>query len=156
MTQKEFQCLMVETPDHRHFFTHEKNYPQLLEFSQTFGAEISIVKVKDANVLTLEGLAPALCDPNYQNTAEYEIIEPKLTTHKKPRPRSKIIRDWIKNQLITGKTVKLNEIFEKFSELKMTKAAFCTHYTAVRKELTQEGWKIEKVGGGTYQAKKIG
>lgn len=156
MTQKEFQqCLMLETPDHRHFFTYEKNYPQLIEFSKTFGAEISVVKVKDADVLTLEGLAPALCDPSYKNTTEYELIEPKITMSKKPRPRSKTIRDWIKTQLIAGKQVKLNGIFETFSELNMTKAAYCTHYTAVRKELTKEGWKIEKVGGGTYQAKKI-
>jgi len=156
MNEQEFQCLMLETPDHRQFFTYEKNYPQLIEFSKTFGAEMSVVKVKEAEVLTLENLAPALCDPTYKKAAKFEVVEPKITVNHKPRPKSAAIRSWIRSRLVAGKSVKLNEIFEAFSEMKMTKAAFCTHYTAVRKELAKEGWKIEKVGGGTYQAVKAG
>ena len=41
------KCLMVETKDHRKFFTYPKNLNQLTEFYKTFGAEISVVKVED-------------------------------------------------------------------------------------------------------------
>lgn len=51
-------CLLIETKDKRKFFTHEKNFIQLIEFSKAFNAEISIVKLEEGSVLELEELAP--------------------------------------------------------------------------------------------------
>jgi len=35
---------MIELKDRRKFFTHPKNLPELIEFSKTFGAELSVVR----------------------------------------------------------------------------------------------------------------
>ncbi len=73
------QCLMIKTKDKRKFFTAEENYLPLLEFSKLFKAEMSIVKVRDAEILDLEQLAPALCDANYiqPQPKECEIMTKK-------------------------------------------------------------------------------
>ena len=77
------QCLMIKTKDNRKFFTHEKYFPQLIEFSKTFGAEISIVKIQDNNVLDMDELVPAICNANYKNDENYELVTIKMTTPKK-------------------------------------------------------------------------
>ena len=72
--KKNFKCLMLKTRDNRKYFTHEKNYDYLIEFSRTFGAEVSVVEVEEAEVLDLEELAPAICDcdPVYKTTPEFK------------------------------------------------------------------------------------
>ena len=60
------KCLLIQTKDKRKFFTHEKNFVQLIEFSKTFGAEISMVKLEEGPILELKELAPAICDPSYK------------------------------------------------------------------------------------------
>ena len=77
------QCLMIKTKDNRKFFTHEEYFPQLIEFSKTFGAEISIVKIQDNNILDINDLAPAICNGNYKNEANYELVKIKTKSPKK-------------------------------------------------------------------------
>ena len=69
---------MIKTKDNRKFFTHEKYLPQLIEFSKTFGAEISVVKIKNSDILDLNDLAPAICNANYKNDEDYELITTKI------------------------------------------------------------------------------
>jgi hypothetical protein len=80
---------MIKTKDRRKFFTHEKNYLPLIEFSKVFNAEISIIKAKDAEVLDLDELAPAICDANYiqPQPEEYDIL--KVVSKKKRNRRNK-------------------------------------------------------------------
>jgi hypothetical protein len=140
------QCLLIETPDHRKFFTHEKNYPQLLEFSNTFGAEISLVQAEDPDILTLEKLAPALCDPNYKQKVAFELVKPPATK-KKAREASQLIRTWIKKQMTTpGTTLNVGRIQKAFPQLSLTKAAFCNHFKIAREEMAEAGYKIAKQG----------
>lgn len=85
------KCLLIQTKDKRKFFTHEKNYVQLIEFSKAFNAEVSIVKLEQGVVLELEQLAPAICDPSYKKpNAQYEVIETKLATE--GRTRTEILK----------------------------------------------------------------
>ena len=141
------QCLLIETPDHRKFFTYEKNYPQLLEFSNTFGAEISIVQAEDPEILTLEKLAPALCDPNYKQKVAFELVEPKIAPKKKPREASQQIRKWIENQISTpGIKLNVGRIQKAFPHFPLSKAAFCNHFKIVREEMKEKGYKISKQG----------
>ena len=78
---------MVKTKDNRNFFTHEKYYPQLTEFSKAFGAEISVVKIKDGEVLDLVELAPAICNSDFRMRQEFEIVETKVPIRKKCRSK---------------------------------------------------------------------
>jgi len=76
---KSGSCVMIKCKDKRKFFTHKKNLPCLMEFSKIFNAEISVVRVKEAEILDLPQLAPAICDANFTQSvpAECKIIEIK-------------------------------------------------------------------------------
>lgn len=154
--KRNYQCLLVKTKDNRKFFTHEKNFPQLIEFSRAFGAEVSVVKVVEAEVLDLSQLAPAICDGNYNQRPDFEIIETKIPAKKKRRRNnilktSEKIREYIKEQFLSREVVSLKALTKKFRKYQMTSACFCNHMRVVREELKQAGHTIKKVGGGKYQ-----
>jgi hypothetical protein len=76
---------MIETTDRRKFFTHEKNFPMLIDFAKTFNAEISVVKLEEGQILDLAELAPALCDAGYRRPrSSYQLIETKCHRGKFP------------------------------------------------------------------------
>lgn len=149
------KCLMIETPDHRKFFTHEKNYKQLVEFGKTFGAEISVVKADDAEILDLVSLAPALCDRTYNKKTNFEIVEIKLSkkgrTRKNLLSQATVIRNTIRTKLLSGKEVKIGELAKKFEEQGLSLACFCNHMREVRKELEASGKTVTKVKRGVYK-----
>lgn len=154
MKRKDFQCLLVETKDHRKFFTHEKNYPLLIEFSKTFGADISVVHVQEAEVLTLQALAPAICNPaNAGNTSDFQLLEFKIkaTSRDKMRLHAAKIRNFIRTWFESGRVVELDKVAKKFSKLVLTRACFCNHISFVRKEFESRGRTVEKIGGGKYR-----
>jgi len=158
--KKNYKCLLVKTKDRRSFFTHEKNLPELVEFSKTFGAEISVVQVKEAEVLDLVGLGTAICDAVYAPKAQpdYEIIETKIPTRTKRRSRilktSQKIREFIREKFYSGEVVSLQSLKKRFKRYRLTSACLCNHLRIVREELESEGHYVEKVGGGKYQLHK--
>jgi len=150
------KCLMIKTKDHRKFFTHEKNYPQLIEFSKLFNAEISIVKVEKTEILNLKDLAPALCDSNYQKpNSNYQVLEVKVSQKGKKRTNilknAEKIKRYIESQFRTGKVVSLKELNVKFKKHNVTTACLCSHLSKVRNKLEKQGLNIKKLGGGRYQ-----
>lgn len=149
-------CLLIETKDKRKFFTHEKNFIQLIEFSKAFNAEISIVKLEEGSVLELEELAPALCDPGYKKPkVQYEVIETKMSTE--GRSRTEILRiadkvkKYVNEQFQNRNIVSLKELKKKFKRYKLTDAALCNHVRRVKSELEKEGFKFLKLGAGQYK-----
>jgi hypothetical protein len=155
---------MIETRDKQKFFTHEKNYDSLIEFSKACGAEISIVKVKEADVLDLVKLAPAICTTpevkkklEVEKKPEFEIIEFKISKQKNNRTKilrnAQKIRGYIKTELLSGEVLKLSEVSNKFARLKLTLACFCNHLKAVRDELAKENFVVERIGHGEYRIK---
>ena len=159
-TVSDGKCLMIKTKDHRKFYTHEKNFLQLIEFSKLFNAEVSVVKVKDASMLELPDLAPALCDATYsqEQPAECQIIEVKIAQNKKSRQNilksAKKIQEYIKNQFLKGEIVSLKKLSDKFKPLKVTNACLCTHLKLVRNDLESQGYVVTKTGGGKYTISK--
>ena len=155
MSNRPRKCLMVKTKDNRSFFTHERYYPQLTEFSKTFGAEISVVKVKDGEVLDLIQLAPAICNSDYNPRPDIEIIETKIPARKRCRSKllknSQKIRDYIESQFRNGATVSLQALMNRYKRLRITSACLCHHVKVVREQLEKDGMTIIKVGGGKYQ-----
>ena len=154
--KKNYQCLMIETQDKQRFFTHEKNYDSLVEFSKACGVEISVVKVKEAEVLDLVKLAPAICNtPTTLKKPEFEIIEFKISKPKKNRPKmlknAQKIRQHIKETLLNGDVIRLSDVAKKFKRYKLTLACFCNHLKAVRDELSSEGHSVRRIGHGEYR-----
>lgn len=150
------KCLLIQTKDKRKFFTHEKNYVQLIEFSKTFNAEVSIVKLEQGTILELEQLAPAICDPAYKKpNAQYEVIETKMATENRTRADIlKIackVKKYVSEQFSNRNSVSLKELKRKFKKHKLTDAALCNHVRRVKQEFEKDGFKFEKIGAGTYK-----
>lgn len=154
MPVKTQKCLLIETKDHRKFFTHEKNFPQLIEFSKTFDATISLVKVEEAPILDLEELAPAICDAAYRKPkVEYQIVERKLAKTISREKMLKVaakIREYIEGRLLSRRTVSLRDVRKRFARYHLSTAALCNHLSHVRRKLEEKGYAVEKVAGGTY------
>lgn len=153
------QCLMIKTKDRRKFFTHEKNFTPLLEFSKAFKAEISVVKVENAEILDLAQLAPAICDAGYKQPEprSYEVLEVKLPQVKRNRQQiletARSIKQFIKKQFLEQSKVTLKDLAKTLCNYNLTLACLCNHLAQVRKELISEGWQVEKTGGGKYVLK---
>ena len=149
------KCLMLETHDHRQFFTHRRNLPRLIEFSKTFNAEISVVRTSEQPV-DLISLAENLCDNNYKiHKPNFQLLEVKVTKPKRSRRKlahnGKIIRKWIKYQLVDGQTVRLRDLVKRYKRYGLSASAFCNHFIAIRKELVKEGFRVRKEGPGEYR-----
>ena len=150
-----YRCLMVKTKDNHTFFTHQRYYPQLVQFSNIFGAEISVVTAKNADVLDLIELAPAICTKSYSPRPEIEILETKITIQRRKRIKllkhSKHIRQHIEDQLRNGDPVSLKTLNKRFSRYHVTSACLCNHLRIVREQLQKDGLNIQKIGNGVYQ-----
>jgi len=151
-------CILVRTKDKRKFLTEEENIPMLKEFSETFKAEVLLVKLLEENskvkTLPLAKLAPAFCDSNYDQTPpNHEVIRrvfPKRTRSSIRKDAAKI-QKYIVTKLTSGKSVSLKELKEKFKDsLVVTDACLCNHLTMARKKLIDDGYSIIKKGAGTY------
>ena len=142
----------------RNFLTHEKNLSCLVEFAKTFSAEIYKVEAEGQKVLELKALANAICDQDYCVKPKHEKLEkifPKAARDRESiLQNAKKIRRFIVNRLSNGKSVSLRELKTKYQDLKLTDACLCTHLTAVRKMLVNDGYNIRKLGAGEYVAQK--
>lgn len=147
------KCLMIETNDHRQFFTHEINFNQLIEFSKFFKAKITLVQVVGAELLSLEELAPALCDTTRKKQkVDLKIIEVKLNFCKnKSRFNSEKVKKSIRKIFLSRKTVSTKSIKLKFKNLNLSTASFCNYIRQVKDELQEQGYKFIKIGAGQYR-----
>lgn len=143
---------MIETKDKRKFFTYEKNFAPLIEFSKVFKAEISIVKVDEAEVLDLAQLAPAICNKDYNINASYEIIKVKLPqkrTRETMIKTAKKIKKHINKKFLNHEIVSLKDLKKSFKNI--TAACLCNHIALIRRHLEKTGYTVSKVGGGKYK-----
>ena len=150
------KCLLLTTKDKRNFFTRVRNLPQLVEFSKTFGAEISVVKTKDPPILDLIELAPAICNPNYAEPEnEFEILERKIPVKIKSRKNTvkvaEQIRAHVRKALLDGRIVHLHRVAKRFEKQQLSHTTFSNHIRKVRDELILDGYNVIKVKPGQYQ-----
>lgn len=148
------KCLLIETKDKRKFFTHEKNFIQLIEFSKAFNAEISTVKIDKPPILELEELAPAICDANYKKcNVEYSIIENKLQECEKIENLSvsKQIRNYILEQFKNKNIVSLASVKKHFESQTISDASIYNHMRQARVELQKQGYSVVKERAGHYR-----
>ncbi len=135
-------CVMIKTKDRRVFYTFKENLPDLNKFAKVFNANVSIVKVDQAEVLNLTELAQAFCSANPDQSKRDRNILLK---------NSKIINDHIENLFRNGQIVSLKQLVNNFQKIKVSTACICNHISKIRKRLQKEGLKIVKLGGGKYQ-----
>ena len=139
------KCLLLETKDKLKLFTYTKYYKELIEFSKKFEVTLSIVKVENPAILSLNQIAPILCSPDNQ---------PEFRGRKKIKVQENVaqrIRSYIKETFLKKEVVKLQIISQKFKQYGYSIACHCQHIKHIREQLTKEGHIIKKVGGGKYQ-----
>lgn len=149
------KCLLIITKDRRKFLTHQKNLPSLIEFTKTFGAEVYTVQAEGQKILELKALANAICNQEYDDDPECtklkKIYPQPLRERKTVIKEAGRIRKFIRDRLLSGKTVSLKELKTKYENRGLTDACLCNHFSTIRKELTREGKQIEKISGGKYR-----
>ena len=154
MTKKNYQCLMIQTKDNRKFCTDESNYAQLIEFANTFDAEISVIYLNEGDVMELEQLASAISDPRHNSNPDYKILERKITSKKisnKNMIASREIKEHVRNTFANGQTVDFHELMKKFKDYRLSYNAFAAHLFKLRKEFGKKGHCIQKIGPGQYR-----
>lgn len=137
------QCLVLETKDNRKFLVDEDNFSQLIEFSKTFGAEISIVEVEkeECEILNLEQLAPKLCDPTYKVNPKYTLVEKKT-----PEPSKNDIRNYIYEKFINKEEVSARDLKSKWPNENSY-----NHLYYVIKNMKKQGHQISRIAKGVYK-----
>lgn len=147
---------MIKTKDQKKFFTYEQNLPQLFEFSKIFGAEISVVKIPETTeILTLEELAPALCEKKTQKS-DYQILKQvnKKQTRRKIISRAAVIQKLIRELLMSNEAISLGQLNKMFKKYKLTLACLCNHFRIARSTLESQGFRIKKIKTGQYKLEK--
>jgi hypothetical protein len=155
------KCLLIETKDKRKFFTHKKNLVQLTEFAKTFNSNLFIIELERGEILELEKLALAICDPNYKkNEGVYtikeqirEIKEVKATrTVKNERADlGEKIRNFIITEFTAKKPISIKKIKNKFKKHEMSDATLYNHLRKAKAELENQGYKFLKIKAGIYK-----
>lgn len=147
------KCVLIETNDNRQFFTHEKYFIQLIEFSKAFNAEISIVKLEEGSVLELEELAPAICNSNYTKPKlQYSIIKRKnVKTRTEILHIANQVKKYIFERFQSRNFVSVKDLKNKFKKYNLTDSALCNHIRRVKQEFEKEGFQIVKTNSNQYK-----
>jgi len=152
--KKNYRCLMIKTPEKRKYFTYEKNFNTLIEFSRMFQAEISVVRVREAEILDLPELVPALCDTNYQpRLSNYRVLGVKVQNRPdrtSSRNNARLIRDYIRDNLLKGRTVCLRSLSDRFNDLGLSTTSLANQFRRVRDDLAGQGYVLGRERGGVY------
>jgi len=146
--KKNYKCLMIETKGKK-YFTDTKNYPKLVEFSKTLKANISIVKVDDAEILPLKDLAPAICSNMTFRKADFKIIKNKIKTknRKESIRLATEIREEIKTMFLEGLVVSVKGLVLKYKKHDLTSSCFYNHIKCAIKSLDEP---VKKIDVGSY------
>jgi len=142
------KCLMIETKEKRVFFTNKNNFVQLSEFIKVFKPNVFLVEMKKGEVLEIEKLAALLCNSEYkkQDDVVYEVIEElKLGQDKSNQSKNKKIREFVKKELISKKTVSLKRIKDKFKDYDLSDSSYYNQIKIAKQELGEKGFKFVKV-----------
>lgn len=145
------KCLLLELKDKRKFFTHEKNFDQLIEFCKSFKANLSLVEIKSGKLINLEELVPALCNHKSKQNYEYTIIEKKI---KNPISKIKVstkIKNHIRKHLTSKQTVSIKDVSKKFDKYGISRASLSNYFKEVKLEIEKSGLSVIKIKAGHYK-----
>lgn len=156
--------MLTTSPDGRRFFTPEANYPLLLEFAKTFGAELSIIKAQEPiEILELSELTKSMCDQAYNDKGKsFEIVETKFTPSGESQykiktaddgkvGRNQEIKNNIREKLLSGKEVALKSICQEFEASGLSPSTLCNYFKQVRISLINQGYGFAQIKRGCYK-----
>lgn len=154
------RALMLKLPDRRRLFTTEENLKTLEEFARVFHAEVSLVEVRDPDLLDADGLAREVCDPKPHDRRHVRVlkrIHPPLRRERtKLRREAKEIRSYISQRLVKSGSISMAELHDKFGDLNLSASCLCNHIAWVRRELEKSGTCLSRERRGVYLIKNPG
>lgn len=166
------KCLLIKLPDGgRQLFTHRKNYPNLIEFSKKFNAQLEVVKASNAQLLELDDVAKCICDASYtMDDVQYEVIKPSVNPKKtyftqctsfsglgaRERMMKKVsdVRQCIYDMFTSGQPVRIKDLESKFQKHQLSVSTIYRHVNFVKEQLESEGHAVTKVSPGVYKLVK--
>jgi hypothetical protein len=141
--------LMIELKDKRKFITNKKNLSNLIEFSKTFNADLSIISTESKNSLSLEQLANEICDTNRkQEEFKYKTIE---TLNKKETNQSNLIFSHIIKTLQSKKEIDTNKLIAKFKKKGIDEKNIYSQITKAKNYIKNIGKTLKRLGKTKYK-----
>jgi len=139
-------CLLVKLKDKRKFLTSKNNLDQLIEFANTFKAELSLVETNCKNIKSLEELANDICDTNCkQEDFDYKEIE-KIAKKKSNKVFEQIIKD-LKNK----KTIDISKIKYEFSKQGLEEKEISAQIQKAKIYIKKIGFMLNKIDKNKYK-----
>ena len=138
--------LLIKLQDKRVFLTNKKYSKQLLEFANTFKAELHIVKTNFNKTKSLEQLANDICDTNCkQENFDYKIV--KTINNKKC---NKIFESIIKS-LKNKKTLDILKIKNKYSKQGLQEKNIISQINKAKTFIRKIGFTLKKITKHQYK-----
>jgi len=139
-------CLLVKLKDKRKFLTSKSNLDQLIEFANTFKAELLLVETNCKNIKSLEELANDICDTNCkQEDFDYKEIE-KIAKKKSKKVFEQMIKD-LKNK----KTIDISKIKCEFSKQGLEEKEISAQIQKAKIYIKKIGFTLNKIDKNKYK-----
>lgn len=149
------KCLLIELKDKRKFFTDEKNFDQLIEFCNSFKANLSTVKLKNGELLDLDELAPVLCNQKQKKQDyDYVVIENKIISKPSKKLKQTVpnkIKNSIRRAFLSKKVVNIKQLEGKYSKYGINSSNLCSYMKEIKAELSARGFSFAKVDKDSYR-----
>lgn len=137
-------CLMIKTNDNRKFLIKKQNIFNVLEFINTFNAELFSVSVsKSENIIDLKDFAYHFCNKDGKYNPKIKSIR-KINLEKK----SNTIQYYIKKTFLENKQISLKELYSKYNSI--SKSSINNYFKKIKSNLISNGYIISKAKAGVY------
>ena len=137
-------CLMIKLKDKRRFITNKKFTKHLIEFANTFNAELSIVNTNHKMINNIEELANLICDTNHkQEEFKYKTIK---VLSKKQTEKNSIIFSHIIKTLQNKKEVDTSKLITKFKKKGIDEKNIYSQITKAKNHIKKIGKTLKKLG----------
>ncbi len=142
-------CLMITLKDKRKFITKKQYLNQLLEFSRTFNATLSIVATNEKKPLSLDQLAKEICDTNYRNeNFKYKIIK---NLEKPKQDKNNIIFSSILQNIEKNKIFDSEKLVKKYKKKGIDAKNIYSQITKAKKHIKRIGMTLRKISKTQYE-----
>jgi len=140
---------MIILKDDRKFLTNTKNLNQIVEFSKTFKAKLSIVNTSCKNILSLDKLAEEICDTNKKNIEfEHILIKPINLNECK----NNLIFKQIIKTLRSKKSVDTEKIVERYTKKGMNVKNIHSQIKEAKEHIEKIGMTLKDIGKTKFKA----
>lgn len=143
-------CLMIKLKDKRKFITNKKFAKHLIEFANTFDAELSIVSTNHKKLLNLEELADLICDTNHaQEDIKYKTV--KVLNNKEENNNNLIFSQIIKT-LKQKKTIDTNKLITKYKKKGIDEKNIYSQINKAKNHIKKIGITLKKLSKSQFTA----